>query len=63
MSEMETTIATTTSTGVIMVIEMIGMGPNVPPENHEITPRDGRGSMSRVEDMLHKMMRRFDASD
>ena len=27
MSEMETTTATTTSTGVSMVIEMIGMGP------------------------------------
>ena len=24
---------------------------------------DGGGSMARVEDMLHKMMRRFDASD
>ena len=27
MSEVETTIAATTSTGVTMVIEMIGMGP------------------------------------
>ena len=27
MSEMETTIATTTSTGVTIVTEMIGMGP------------------------------------
>ena len=27
MSEMETTIATPTSTGVTMVTEMIGMGP------------------------------------
>ena len=27
MSEMETTTATTTSTGVTMIIEMIGMGP------------------------------------
>ena len=24
---------------------------------------DGGGSMARVENMLHKMMRRFDASD
>ena len=38
-------------------------GPYVPPQNREFTPRDGGGSMSRVEDMLHKMMRRFDASD
>ena len=35
----------------------------VPPQNREFTPRDGRDSMARVEDMLHKMMRRFDASD
>ena len=35
----------------------------VPPQNHEVTPRDDGGSMARVEDMLHKMMRRFDASD
>ena len=38
-------------------------GPYVPPQNREVTPRDGGGSMSRVEDMLHKMMRRFDAID
>ena len=37
--------------------------PYVPPQNREVTPRDGGDSMSRVEDMLHKMMRRFDASD
>ena len=37
--------------------------PYVPPQNREVTPRDGGGSMSRIEDMLHKMMRRFDASD
>ena len=35
----------------------------VPPQNREVTPRDGGDSMARVEDMLHKMMRRFDASD
>jgi len=29
----------------------------------EVTPRDGGDSMVRVEDMLHKMMRRFDACD
>ena len=38
-------------------------GPYVPPQNREVTPRDGGGSMSRVEDMLQKMMRRFDTSD
>ena len=35
----------------------------VPPQNREVTPRDGGGIMARVEDMLHKMIRRFDASD
>ena len=38
-------------------------GPYVPPQNREVTPRDGGDSMARVEDMLHKMMRRFDAND
>ena len=38
-------------------------GPYVPPQNREVTPRDGGGSMAQVEDMLHKMIRRFDASD
>ena len=37
--------------------------PYVLPQNREFTPRDGGDSMARVEDMLHKMMRRFDASD
>ena len=37
--------------------------PYVPPQNREVTPRDVRDSMARVEDMLHKMMRRFDAND
>ena len=37
--------------------------PYVPPQNREVTPRDGGDSMARVEVMLHKMMRRFDASD
>ena len=63
MSEMETTIATTTSAGVTMVIRNDRNGPYVPPQNREVTPRDGGGSMARVEDMLHKIMRRFDASD
>ena len=38
-------------------------GPYIPPQNREVTLRDGRDSMARVEDMLQKMMRRFDASD
>ena len=38
-------------------------GPYVPHQNRDVTPRDGGDSMARVEDMLHKMMRRFDASD
>ena len=38
-------------------------GPHVPPQNREFTPRDGGGSMERVMNMLHKMMRRFDATD
>ncbi|XP_069148170.1 uncharacterized protein [Solanum lycopersicum] len=38
-------------------------GPYVPPQNREVTPRDGRDSMARFEDMFHKMMRRFDTSD
>ena len=38
-------------------------GPYVPPQNREVTPRDGGDSMARGEDMLHKMMRRFDAND
>ena len=37
--------------------------PYVPPPNREITPRDGGDSMARVEDMLHKLMRRFNAYD
>ena len=38
-------------------------GPYVPSQNREVYSRDGGDSMARVEDMLHKMMRRFDASD
>ena len=33
------------------------------PQNCEVALRDGGGSMARVEDMMQKMMRRFDASD
>ena len=63
MSEMETTIATTTSTGVTMVIETTGMDPMFLLKIVKLLLWDGGGSMTRVEDMLHKMMRRFDASD
>ena len=38
-------------------------GPYVPPQNREVTPRNCGDSMARVEDMLHKIMRRFDAND
>ena len=38
-------------------------GPYFPLINCEVTPRYGGYSMTRVEDMLHKMMRRFDAND
>ena len=63
MSEMETTTATTTLTAVKMLIETTRMGPMFLLQNREVAPRDGGDSMARVEDMLHKMMRRFDASD
>ncbi|XP_069147139.1 uncharacterized protein [Solanum lycopersicum] len=35
----------------------------VPPQNRKVTPRDGGDSMAPVEDMFHKIMRRFDTSD
>ena len=63
MFEMGTITATTTSSGVTMVTEMIKVGPYVLRQNWEVAPRDSRGSMARVEDILQKMMRRFDASD
>ena len=37
--------------------------PYVPSQNREVTPKDGGDSMAWVEDMLHKIMRRFDASE
>ena len=36
-------------------------GTYVTSQNREVTPRDGGDSMTRVEDMLHKMMMRFDS--
>ena len=38
-------------------------GPYVPPQNHEVAPRDGGGNMARVEDIMQKIIRRLDASD
>ena len=38
-------------------------GPYIPSKNYKVAPRDNGDSMARVEDMLHKIMRRFDASD
>ena len=46
MSEMETTTVTKTSTGVTMVKENDRNGPYVPPQNREVTPRDGGYSMA-----------------
>ena len=60
MSEMKTTTATTNSTRVNNDNRNDRNGPYVPPQNCEVTPRDGGDSMARVEDMLHKMMKRFD---
>ena len=63
MSEMETLTATTTSTGVTMVIEMIGMGPMFLLKIVKLLLGMVKVVLAQVEDMLHKMMRRFDASD
>ena len=63
MSEMETRTATITSTGLTRETKMIGMGPMTLIKIVKLLPRDDEDSMARVEDMLHKMMRRFDASD
>ena len=49
MLKMAATTTKTTSSGVTMVIEMIRVGPL---QNQEIAPRDGGGSLERVEDML-----------
>lgn len=38
-------------------------GPYIPPQNKDVAPGDGGRSIERVEDMLHKMLRRFDTSD
>uniref|UniRef100_M1DHU7 Integrase core domain containing protein n=1 Tax=Solanum tuberosum TaxID=4113 RepID=M1DHU7_SOLTU len=38
-------------------------GPYVQPGNRESGNREGGGSMSRIEDIMQKMMKRFDATD
>ena len=38
-------------------------GTYAPPKNRELTLMDVEDSMAGVEDMLHKMMRRFNAND
>lgn len=37
--------------------------PYGPPQNREAAPKDGGGNMKRVEDVLQKMRRGFDATD
>ncbi|KAK4721674.1 hypothetical protein R3W88_011907 [Solanum pinnatisectum] len=39
------------------------VGPYVPPQNWESGTREAGGNMSRIEDMMQKMMRRFDVTD
>uniref|UniRef100_M1DGF5 Integrase core domain containing protein n=1 Tax=Solanum tuberosum TaxID=4113 RepID=M1DGF5_SOLTU len=39
------------------------VGPYVPPQNWESGPREAGSNMSRIEDMMQKMMMRFDATD
>ena len=63
MSEMEITTATTNSKGVTMVTEMIGMGPMFLLKIVKLLLGMVKVVLAQVEDMLHKMMRRFDASD
>ena len=38
-------------------------GTYVPPHNRKVAPRYCGGSMARVEDIMHKMMRKFDTID
>uniref|UniRef100_M1DW44 Integrase core domain containing protein n=1 Tax=Solanum tuberosum TaxID=4113 RepID=M1DW44_SOLTU len=37
--------------------------PYVPPQNWDSAPREAGGNMTRIEDMMYKMMRRFDATE
>uniref|UniRef100_M1DLX3 Integrase core domain containing protein n=1 Tax=Solanum tuberosum TaxID=4113 RepID=M1DLX3_SOLTU len=39
------------------------VGPYVPPQNREYGIREAGGNMAHIEDMMHMMMRRFDATD
>ena len=61
MSEMEITSAITTSSNYGNSNDR--NEPYVPPQNCEVAPRNGGCSMAQVEDMLHKIIRRFYASD
>ena len=63
ISDMETTTANTTSIGGIFGNRNDRNGPDVPLQNREVTPRYGGDNIARVEDMMHKMIRRFDAYD
>uniref|UniRef100_M1DZG5 Integrase core domain containing protein n=1 Tax=Solanum tuberosum TaxID=4113 RepID=M1DZG5_SOLTU len=38
-------------------------GPYVPPQNRESDTKEVGGNMARIEDMMQKMMRRFEATD
>ena len=37
--------------------------PYVPPQKREVSPREDRGSIARVVDMLQKMLSRFEVTD
>uniref|UniRef100_M1DWH1 Integrase core domain containing protein n=1 Tax=Solanum tuberosum TaxID=4113 RepID=M1DWH1_SOLTU len=39
------------------------VGPYAPPQNQESSTREAGGNMARIEDMMHKKMRMFDATD
>lgn len=62
MFDMESIIVTTTSRNIYCNRNERG-GLYDPPLNKEATPRDDRSSMGRVEDMMLKIMRRFEATD
>uniref|UniRef100_M1DQ98 Integrase core domain containing protein n=1 Tax=Solanum tuberosum TaxID=4113 RepID=M1DQ98_SOLTU len=39
------------------------VGPYIPSQNRESGPREAGTNMSRIEDMMQKMMKKFDATD
>ena len=63
ISEMETRTATTTSIGVTTVTEMIGMGPMSLLKIMKLLLWMVEIVWRKLRKMLHKNMRRFDASD